>query len=158
MSVKKPQLAGFLLTGNCSNFFYVEGSTALPYDCPHFISPIFKADKCFDRIPIPYRETLMYVDPITRQTFDYATPKECGNNPQNIIELDADTDDGDFYVLTPDPLRKEAPQMFKRTLIKTTITPKTFTAQDAGIYSNAELDQFWNRVLFAKHSNYSENH
>ena len=42
--------------------------------------------------------------------------------------------------------------MSKPTQIKTTITPETFTAQDAGIYSNAELDQFWNRVLFAKHS------
>ena len=42
--------------------------------------------------------------------------------------------------------------MFKPTQIKTTITPNTFTAQDAGIHSNAELDQFWNRVLFAKHS------
>ena len=94
----------------------------------------------------------MYVDPITRQTFNYATPIECGNNPQNIIELDPDSNDGDFYVLTPEPLKREAPQMFKPTQIKTTITPNTFTAQDAGIYSNAELDQFWNRVLFAKHS------
>ena len=42
--------------------------------------------------------------------------------------------------------------MFKPTQIETTITPITFTAQDACIYSNAELDQFWNRVLFAKHS------
>ena len=42
--------------------------------------------------------------------------------------------------------------MFKPTQIKITITPNTFTAQDAGIHSNAELDQFWNRVLFAKHS------
>ena len=42
--------------------------------------------------------------------------------------------------------------MFKPTRIKTTITPNTFTAQDAGIYSNAELDQFRKRVLFAKHS------
>ena len=42
--------------------------------------------------------------------------------------------------------------MFKPTQIRTTITPNTFTAQDAGIYSNAELDQFWNRVFFAKHS------
>ena len=151
-SVKNPQLAGFLLTGNCSNFLYVEGSTAWLYDCPHFISPLYKADKCFDRIPIHYRETIMYVDPITRQTFNYATPIECGNNPQNIIELDPDADDEDFYVLTPDPLKREPPQMFKPTQIKTTITPKTFTAQDAGIYSNAELDQFWNRVLFAKHS------
>ena len=36
--------------------------------------------------------------------------------------------------------------------IKTTIRPNTFTAQDAGISSNAELDQFWNRILFSKHS------
>ena len=28
MSVQNPQLAGFLLTGNRSNFLYVEGSTA----------------------------------------------------------------------------------------------------------------------------------
>ena len=55
-------------------------------------------------------------------------------------------------MLTPDPLKMESPQMFKPTQIETTKTPNTFTAQDAGIYSNAELDQFWNRVLFAKHS------
>ena len=51
MSVENPQLAGFLLTGNRSNVLYVEGSTAWLYDCPHFISPLYKADKCFDRIP-----------------------------------------------------------------------------------------------------------
>ena len=122
------------------------------YDCPHFISPLYRADKCFDRIPIHYRETILYVDPITRQTFNYATPIECGNNPQNIIELDPDRDDGDFHVLTPDPLKREAPQKFRPTQVKTKITPNTFTAQDAGIYSNAKLDQFWNRVLLAKHS------
>ena len=55
-------------------------------------------------------------------------------------------------MLTPDPRKREAPQMFKPTQIKTTITPNTFTAQDAVKYSNAELDQFWNSVLFAKHS------
>ena len=55
-------------------------------------------------------------------------------------------------MLTPDPLKREAPQMFKPTQIKTTKTPNTLTAQDADIYSNAELDHIWNRVLFAKHS------
>ena len=44
MSVQNPQLAGFLLTGNRSNFLYVEGSTAWLYDCPHFLSPLYKAD------------------------------------------------------------------------------------------------------------------
>ena len=109
MSVKNPQLAGFLLTGNRSNFLHVEGSTAWMYDCPHFISPLYKADSSFDRIPIHYRETIMYVDPITRQTFNYATPIKCRNNPQNPFELDPDTDDGDFCVLTSNPLKKEAP-------------------------------------------------
>ena len=37
MSVQIPQLAGFLLTGNRSNFLYIEGSTAWLYDCPHFL-------------------------------------------------------------------------------------------------------------------------
>ena len=68
MSVQNPQLAGFLLTGNRSNFLYVEGSTACLYDCPPFLSPLYKADRCFDRIPIHFKDTLMYVDPITRQT------------------------------------------------------------------------------------------
>ena len=76
---------------------------------------------------------IMYVDPITRQTFNYAAKTGCENNPQSIIQLDPDTDDGDFYVLTPDPLKREAPQMFRPTQIKTAITPNTFTAQDACI-------------------------
>ena len=43
--------------------------------------------------------------------------------------------------------------MFTPSQIRTTIRPNTFTAQDAGLVSNAELDQFWNRILFSKHSN-----
>ena len=152
MSVQNPQLAGFLLTGNRSNFLYVEGSTAWLYDCPHvLLSPLYKADRCFDRIPIHFKDTLMYVNPITRQTYDYATPITCDNYPRNIIELDPDSDDQDFYILGPEPVKHEPPSMFTPSRIKTTIRPNTFTAYDAGIYSNAELDHFWNRILFSKH-------
>ena len=42
--------------------------------------------------------------------------------------------------------------MFTPSQVKITIPPNTFAAQDAGIYSNAELDQFWNRILVSKHS------
>ena len=94
----------------------------------------------------------MYVDPITRQTYDYATPITNDNNPRNIIELDPDSDDQDFYILGPEPNKLKPPLMFTPSQIKTTIRPNTFTAQDAGIHSNAELDQFWNRILFSKHS------
>ena len=120
--------------------------------CPHFLSPLCKDDICFDRIPIPFKDTLLYVDPITRQTYDYATPITCENNPRNIIELDPDSDDQDFYILGPEPIKRKPPLMFTPSQIKTTIRPNTFTAQDACIYSKAELDQFWNRILFSKHS------
>ena len=59
MSVRNPQLAGFLLTGNRGNFLYVDSSTAWLYDCPHFLSPLYKADRCFDPIPIHFKDTLM---------------------------------------------------------------------------------------------------
>ena len=152
MFVQNPQLAGFLLTGNRSNFLYVEGSAAWVYDCPHFLSPLYKADRCFDRISIHYKNTLMYVNPTTRQTYDNATSIPCDNNPRNIVELDPDTDDQYFYILHPEPIKRKPPLMFTPNQIKTTIRPNTFTAQDAGIYSNAELDQFWNRTHFSKHS------
>ena len=40
MSVQNAQLAGFLLTGIRSNFFYVEGSTTWLFDCLHFLSSL----------------------------------------------------------------------------------------------------------------------
>ena len=100
------------------------------------------------------QDTLMYVDPITitRQTYDYATPITRDENPRNIIELDPDSNDQDFYILGPEPIKRKPPSMFTPSQIKTTIGPNTFTAQDAGIYSNAELDQLWNKILFSKHS------
>ena len=79
MSVQNPQLAGFRLTGNRDNVLYVKSSTAWLYDCSHFFSPLYKVNRCFDRIPIHFKDTLMYVDPITRQTNDYPTPIACEN-------------------------------------------------------------------------------
>ena len=42
--------------------------------------------------------------------------------------------------------------MFKPAQNKTTKASNTFTAQDACIYLDAELDQFWNRIIFAHYS------
>ena len=41
MSVQNPHFAGFHLTGNCSKFLYVEGSTAWFYGCLHRFSLSF---------------------------------------------------------------------------------------------------------------------
>ena len=63
MSVKNPQLAGFLLTQNCSNFLYEEGSTTWLYDCPQHLSPLNIAEKCYGKILKNYLDTVKYVDP-----------------------------------------------------------------------------------------------
>ena len=70
----------------------------------------------------------MYVDPITRQTYDYAFPITCGNNPRNIIELDPDSDDQDFYIFGPEPINRKPRLMFTTSQIKTTLRPNNFTA------------------------------
>ena len=60
--------------------------------------------------------------------------------PKNIIELDPDPEDQDFYILGPEPIKRKPPLKITPSQIKTTIRQNT--PQDAGIYSNAELGQF----------------
>ena len=68
------------------------------------------------------------------------------------MSLDPDTDQN--YVLTPQPIKKDhtLPSKKEPTQVQTAISPNTFTAQDAGIYSQKEVKHSWNRVLFTKHS------
>ena len=69
------------------------------------ISSPYILPKYVDKLPISQLDTVMYVDPITRQTFEYANQIPCENNPQNIIAFVPDT--VQYYVLTP-----ETPQRF----------------------------------------------
>ena len=75
ISVQKPQLAGYLSTGKRSNFLYVEAPTAWLYNCPQVPPTVYEADKCFDRIPKNYQDTVILFDPTARQTFEFATLK-----------------------------------------------------------------------------------
>ena len=68
--VQNLQLAGYLYTGNRSNFLYVEIPTAWLFDFPRLHSLLYETDKCFDRIPINYQHTVMCIDKITGQNFN----------------------------------------------------------------------------------------
>ena len=102
ISAQYPQLAGYILTGARCSFLYVEGFTVCLYDCPQFHSPLYGADKGSDCIPIYNQVTVMYIDPLTRQTFFYATPTTFENTPQSVIALDRDNDEQ--QVLKPKPV------------------------------------------------------
>ena len=92
----------------------------------------------------------MYIDPITRQTFEYANQIPCENNRQNVISLDPETDQK--YVSTRQPPKRHPPVHFEPTRVQTAISPNTFTAKDAGNFSQKKLKLSWNRVLFTKQS------
>ena len=52
MSVQSPRLADYLLTGNRSDFLYVEGSFACLTECHQLRSTLYDSDICFACIPI----------------------------------------------------------------------------------------------------------
>ena len=80
----------------------MEGSTAWSNDCPQFLSPLYEADRCFDCIPIYYQDTVKYINPITKQTSNFATPISCESNPKNVVAFYINIDE--HYLLTPKPV------------------------------------------------------
>ena len=91
----------------------------------------------------------MYIDAVTRQIFNYATPISCINNAQNSNALDPDTDER--YVLTPKPVLRATQILFEPKQVQSADSPISFTAKETGIHWNAELTHFWNRILFTRH-------
>ena len=102
MSVENPQLTGYLLNGIRSNFLYVEDSTTWTNNCPRFLPFLYEADKCFNCIRIYYKCTVIYFDPITKQTFDYSAPVSCDHNPQIVLAFEPDKNE--LYLLTANPV------------------------------------------------------
>ena len=106
-----PYMAGFLLTGNRSNFVHIEGASLWLYECQHHLSPLYtNNNKCFDKIPIFYQDTVYYVDPISRQTYSFSTEISCDGNPANIIALDPDGND--YYLPHPNPSKTRCTRSF----------------------------------------------
>ena len=152
MSVQNPKLAGFLLPEIIVTFY-----TSKAPLLGSMIVPIFFLlyTKLIDALIVYlYNLKILFCTstPLHDKLMTIPLQLHVIIIPRNNIELDPDSDDQDFYILGPEPIKRKPPLMFTPSQIKTTIRPYTFTAQDACIYSNAELDIFWNRILFSKHN------
>ena len=77
LAMQNTRLAGHMPTGNRSMFLNTGGSVAWLYPCPKILSPQRVLDKCYDRIPILFERTTKFVDPITRQTYDFSSEIPC---------------------------------------------------------------------------------
>ena len=71
LAVLKIPYAGYLLSGKRSNFLDYEGNILLCYTCTKKISPlyVFEDKRCYERIPIFYKNKVHFVDTLSRRTF-----------------------------------------------------------------------------------------
>ena len=97
----------------------------------------------------------MCIDSTNRQTFENTTPVSCDNNPPNVIAFCPHNPEQ--FIFSPKPVRKEIPILFDLKHVQTAISVITFSAEDAGILSNAEIIRFWIQGLFTKHSDTTHN-
>ena len=146
LAVENTRLAGFILTGNRSNFLETDGYVAWLYNCPEFYSPLYVSDKCFDKIPILYQNEIKFVEPITRQTFSFASEIPCSKNTAKSFQLDI-FDEDTWYKLTPAPVAMVKPGMFKPNKYTGTSTIEFTRSENAGLYTENQLRDFWSLII-----------
>ena len=80
LAVLKKPYAGYLLSGNRSNFFDYDGNILWFYTCTKKVSPlyVFEDKRCYKRIPIFYKNKVHFVDTLSRRTYFWDTAVPCG--------------------------------------------------------------------------------
>ena len=81
-------------------FLDTDGSVAWLYHCPKFLSPLRVLDKCYDRIPIFFERIAKFADPITPQTFDFASEIPFLGDYTSVFRLDLENDNYWYQHLT----------------------------------------------------------
>ena len=140
LAVLKIPYAGYLLSGNRSNFLDYEGNILWFYTCTKKVSPlyVFEDKRCDKRIPIFYKNKVYFVDTLSRRTFFWDTEVPCGSkNSHNVVQLNPDEDK--YYLLTPYPtlmqsLKKVSPESIRAIALNPNID-----LQSIGIYSKCDI-------------------
>ena len=146
LALQNTRLAGYMLTGNRSMFLDTDGSIAWLYHCPPKMSSLKILDRCYDRIPIDYEGQTHFVDPITRQTFTFATEIPCQGTYKNMFQLDLEAEKS-WYKLSPAPEPVTAPLIFEPTEIGHITSFPTYESQRAGMYTPGQIKDFWDNVI-----------
>ena len=110
---------------------------------------LFAGDERFYTIRVLYRQTVFYVEFLTKKSAFYATPIAWTNIIPSVLAPDSDI--SDYYSILYKSITEFPPQLLNLSEIHSANNSIEFTPKDALIYSNARFDQFWLYVLFCKH-------
>ena len=96
--------AGYLLSGNRSNFIDYEGNILWFYTCTKKVSPlyVFEDKRCYKEYLYSIKNKVHFVDTLSGRTNFWDTAVPCGSeNSHNVVQLNPDEDK--YYLLTPYP-------------------------------------------------------
>ena len=111
--MENPRLVGYMLTGNRSMFLSTDGSLTWLYHCPLMRPPPHVMNQCYDKIPIFYKNAILFVDPFTRQTNRDAQLQNCSDRIRNLLEFDME-DENSWFTITPTLEHRKRPAVFGR--------------------------------------------
>ena len=140
LAVLKIPYAGYLLSGNRSNFIDYEGNILWYYTCTKKVSPlyVFEDKRCYKRIPIFYKNKVFFVDTLSRRTYFWDTAVPCGSeNSHNVVQLNPDKDK--YYLLTPYPTLMPPLVKFSPESNRAIARNPNIDLQSIGIYFKSDI-------------------
>ena len=100
------------------------------------------------KIPIFYKSAIFFVDPITRQTCPDAQVQNCSDRIKNLFHIDME-DENSWFTITPTLEHRKRRAVFGPKDV-TPVSRRAFGgAGDAGIYTRAQLSEFWYNIFIS---------
>ena len=141
--------AGYLLSGNRSNFLDYGGIVLWFYTCTKNVSPlyVFEDKLCYKRIPISYKNKVHFVDTFSRRTDFWDTADPCGSkNSHNVVQLNPD--ENKYYLLTTYPTLMQPLKKFSPESIRAIARNPNNELQSIGIYSKSDIQHHFRTQQF----------
>ena len=145
LSMENSRLAGYVLTGSRSMFLSTDGIIAWLYHCPLMGSPPHVMNQFYDKIPIFYKNAIFFVDPITRQTYPDTQVRNCSDRIKNLLQFEME-DENSWFTITPTLEHRKRTTVFGPKDVTSVDTRAFGGAGDAGIYTRAQLSDFWDNI------------
>ena len=129
-------------------FLSTDGSLAWLYQCPLMRSPPHVMSQGCEKILIFHKNAIFIVNPITRQTYPDAQVQNCTDRIKNLFQFDM-KDENSWFTITSTLEHRKRPAVFGPKNV-TPVPRRAFGgAGDAGIYSRAQLSEFWDNILIS---------
>ena len=149
LAVLKIPYAGYLLSGNRSNFFDYKRNILWYYTCTKKYHPymFLKTKDAIEESLYSIKNKVHFVDTLSRRTYFWDTAVPCGSeNSHNIVQLNPDEDK--YYLLTPYPTLMQLLKKFSPESIRAIARNPNIDLQSIGIYFTSDIQHHIRKQQF----------